>query len=215
MIDIEHVPSQAATQVVYIKMNGERYDARSRSASPRPFNRHSQNHDYDGRQDLNGQGDNSQSHEQVIRFAQLPPSIDVWHVPHVARHTGRMNWTVQIRPYHLSSDTFVHKTLAYTDTEPVWLDTLDLGRRVLEKDVSCRDLPAFCVQVPGPADVQIIPRLCEYLVDVIDVIPPKTKAQGWLITVDGPHAARKLMNVSASKLLSLSHLAIVQTESSA
>lgn len=44
--------------------------------------------------------------------------------------------------------------------------------------------------------VQIVPRVCEYLVDVADITPPTVLGQGWLVAVSGTVEARRLMDVS-------------------
>lgn len=161
------------SKVVFIKVTGPRWDTRSRSASPKRRE--------DGTERF---------HREVQDWntAPLPPVAHIDIVPHMKRGSNRIDHYARIRADHMDFDLVNSRALTETNVPARHIASVRLDRRIPEKDVSS----TWCWAL-----TQFIPRLCEYFADIIDMVPPTSAEQGWLVTVAGPLDARVLMTVSA------------------
>lgn len=109
-------PAEEEFLGIWIKVTGERHDDRSRSASPTSAHR----------QQSIGQS------ETDLRPA--PPALDVWALPSPS-HRGRMAWRILL--WDVRNGEFPLDEQGVPEgPAPRKLDTISLGRRDLERDVS-------------------------------------------------------------------------------
>ncbi|WVQ96814.1 hypothetical protein IAU59_003921 [Kwoniella sp. CBS 9459] len=106
--------------------------------------------------------------------AILPSRIIVDAVPQRMRDGTRISWWARIRPTDQTFDSLASIAVADTGRQPQKIGEIDLRRRIAEKD--------------------IIPSLCNFFAEVLDIYPPTARGQGWLVTVSGAHDARNLMS---------------------
>ncbi|WVF69314.1 hypothetical protein IAT40_004090 [Kwoniella sp. CBS 6097] len=104
----------------------------------------------------------------------LPDHIVIDAVPQRSNDGFRIFWWARVRPVDQTFEALRGIAKAHTGREPKKIGEIDLRRRVAEKD--------------------IIPSLCNYFAEVVDIYPPTARGQGWLVTVSGPQEARHLMN---------------------
>ncbi|WRT67642.1 uncharacterized protein IL334_004614 [Kwoniella shivajii] len=167
-LELDIKPSSALnlSRTVLIRMTGPRVDDQSGSASPAIDPRY--------------QPQTLTSVESGDRLfpnhtATLPASLLLDAVPRFARGGLKLVWSAKIRsPNSRQHDAYVRKVKAETGQEPKFIGEIDLSRRFPEKD--------------------IIPRLCDYFVEVCEIYPPTLKGQGWRVTVSGFIDARNLMS---------------------
>lgn len=133
------------------------------------------------------------------------------------RSTGRIDWWPRIFDSGGPEPFIFNAAREHTGQDPVYLQSIDLGRRTLEKDVRLSlysapsPLPPFAlhttlIQPAREADLlQIVPLLCGFFGELAKIVPPCRRDQGWLISVNGHRDAERIMNVSPSPTILLSH----------
>ncbi|OCF31312.1 hypothetical protein I316_07098 [Kwoniella heveanensis BCC8398] len=101
--------------------------------------------------------------------ATLPSRIFIDAVPQLWRDGSRISWWPRIRPSDQAFTSLVRLYRANTGKEPKKIGEIDMRRR-------------------------IIPALCDYFAEILDIYPPTVRGQGWLVTVSGAYEARHLMS---------------------
>lgn len=122
-LEIEHLPSHALTRTVFIKLTGPRADDRARSASPQT------------KAAEEGGG-------QILETGDLrvvPRSVTVWAMPWRSKkmyNNTRIEWWARVFVGDGPDESTVERARRDTGHEPVYLDTIQLDRRVAERHVS-------------------------------------------------------------------------------
>lgn len=121
-IKISPVPSTGFSQSIWMALTGPRPDARSRSASPPRFN---------------GDGDNGETTPQLPQLytRPLPSKLTVWAVPKLGRNGGKW-YRVYITTPEYSLAKLFKQAQEETREDCRVITTIELGRRVSEKEVS-------------------------------------------------------------------------------
>lgn len=105
-------PAEAEFLGIWVMLTGPRYDDRSRSASPTLSTRRAPWENVDKR--------------------TVPATLEVWALPRHGRHL-RTAWMIKLwNP----AEGKLHHDSRGAPGEPTLLETIDLGRRTLEKEVS-------------------------------------------------------------------------------
>lgn len=123
----------------------------------------------------------------------VPASLEVWAVPGPPRRGGKHSWLIMLRDPRDEKPSHG----PYGDQgEPILLETIDLGRRTLDKEV----------RRPCSTDlltVQFLPRLVSYYCDIQQSIVPENPSQPWRFVVCRSWKLNNLISVSTRELISL------------
>jgi hypothetical protein len=119
-IELERLPAEAMSKIVFVQFTGPRADHRSRSASPTYGTNRSVSH-----------GDEQ---EPVFDARQLPHYVTLWATPH-RRLDDRVEWLSHVingdQPRPNMSRTAEYET----GQQPVFISRVELGRRVTQREV--------------------------------------------------------------------------------
>lgn len=124
-IKIEQLPSHGLTRTVYIKLTGPRSDDRSRSASP--CTGHSRS--------AGGEGEESIENGDL---RAIPRQVTLWAIPRQPWRSPfkRTEWWAKVFVEDGPDQQAIDKAREETGEVPVYLDTIQMGRRVDERNVS-------------------------------------------------------------------------------
>jgi len=86
-------------------------------------------------------------------------------------------------------EMIIRQAINETGSEPTFIERIELGRRVPQKMVSS---PAF---IDAQADDQIIPTLCDFFADIVNVEHPRHSHHGWVLTISGVKDGERVMRV--------------------
>lgn len=124
-LNIEQLPWQYSTRTLYIRLTGNRYDDRSRSASPSRLQRTD-----------DGETAGKLS-DRRYSLQRMPPKLVVYAAPAASRWNGEAGfWWAHVVPSGSSMENVRHQVAARTGRDPVVLDEIQMLRSVAEKDVS-------------------------------------------------------------------------------
>ena len=131
-IIVTPAPLSLSVKTVYIKVTGPRSDLRSRSASP---SRRSQNRTEPPR------GNRHESTGVEWNYQPLPAAVNIDAIPIRKRFSPVTEWWARVRPAHVSFENIDRRAMNETNFHAEPITSMDLGRRVAEKDVSS---PSIC-----------------------------------------------------------------------
>ncbi|WVR06231.1 hypothetical protein IAU60_003261 [Kwoniella sp. DSM 27419] len=164
-LDLMIQPSQAVnlTRTLYIRLTGRRADSKALSTSPAQ-SCHADSHRVSGRDRLD-----------PFHTAVLPPKLSIDAVPQRSSDGRRVCYWARIRPWDESFSFEEQSKLIRADTGKSLrtIDEVDLSQRVSDKD--------------------LVPKLCHYFAEVCDIVPPRKRGLGWMVTVSGKQEGHHLM----------------------